>query len=292
MLGALPLGARAAAGAGASVVLPGAEMKKLAGGFGFAEGPTSDTQGNVYFTDQPNDRILRWSTEGKLSTFMQPAGRANGMFMTVSGNLIACADEKNELWSIAPDKTITVLAKGIAGKYFNGPNDVWRAPDGTLYFTDPFYKRTWWDHDVMALDREAVYRLSPDTEQPVLAADGFVRPNGIIGTPDGKHLFVADIAARKTYRYDIGADGSLGNRRLFCERGSDGMTLDEEGNVYLTGKDVEVFDASGRQIDAIAVPERPANVSFGGKDHRTLFITARTSLYAIALRVKGANATK
>ena len=109
VLGALPLSADAADG----VVAPGAKVEKLAGDFKFTEGPTCDADGNVYFTDQPNDRILKWSVDGKLSTFMQPAGRANGMCFDAKGNLLACADEKNELWSIAPDGKETVVLEPV-----------------------------------------------------------------------------------------------------------------------------------------------------------------------------------
>ena len=275
------------------VVAPGAKLEKLAGGFTFTEGPTCDANGNVFFTDQPNNRILEWSVDGKLSTFMEPAGRANGMYFDAAGNLIACADEHNELWSIAPDKKVTVLVKDFAGKYLNGPNDVWVAPGGRMYFTDPFYKRRWWDHDTMALRNEEVYYLAPDRKNLMPVTDDLKKPNGIIGTPDGKQLFVSDIRAAQTWRYDIQPDGSLTNKTFFCGLGSDGMTIDTEGNLYLTGKGVTVFDKDGKQIEQIDVPEKwSANVCFGGKDRKTLFITATESLYSIRLRVMGANAAK
>jgi gluconolactonase len=275
------------------VVVPGATLEKLAGGFAFTEGPTCDARGHVFFTDQPNDRIMEWSADGKLSVFMQPAGRANGMMFDAQGRLIACADEHNQLWSIAPDKSVTVLATNHFGKYFNGPNDVWIAPNGGIYLTDPFYQRSYWDHKTKALPDEAVYYLATDRKTLTLATGGLRKPNGITGTPDGKHLFVSDIAAGKTWRYDVQSDGSLTNKAFFCALGSDGMTMDAEGNVYLTGRGVTVFDAGGREIDHIDVPEGwTANVSFSGADHRTLFITASKAVYAIRLRVKGANAPK
>ena len=276
-----------------SVIAPGAKLEKLAGDLKFAEGPTIDTNGNVFFTDQPNDRILEWSADGKLSTFLQPAGRANGMYFDAKGNLIACADEKNELWTITPGKKVTVLIKDYQGKYLNGPNDVWVAPDGGMYITDPFYKRTWWNHDTMAQDGEQVYYLSPDGKKLARVTNDLKKPNGITGTPDGKKLFVADIGADRTYAYDIQSDGSLTNKTLFCPKGSDGMTIDEKGNIYITGRGVTVFDKTGKQIEHIDVPEPwSANVSFGGKDHQTLFITASKSLYSIRLIVKGANPSK
>lgn len=280
-----------------TVVAPGAKLKKLADGFKFAGGPTCDANGNLYFTDQPNDRILKWSVRGKLSTWMQPAGCVNGMMFDARGNLIACAEAKNELWSIATNKTVTVLASKFDGKIFNAPNDVWVAPGGPLYFTDPFYKRNWADTNLTRVSGENVYFFSADrrTLRPVIG--DFKKPNGLTGTPDGKMLYATDIRDRKTWRYDILPDGSLTNKTRFCGKGADGMTIDELGNVYLcaTGQTngVLVFNPAGEMIDRIAVPARWAsNVSFGGKDHRTLFITAGESLYAVKLRVKGGNPAK
>lgn len=280
-----------------SVIAPGAKLQKLAGGFLFTEGPTCDPNGDVFFTDQPNNRIMKWSVDGKLSVFLQPAGRANGMYFDAKGNLIACCDGLNELWSIAPDKKVTVLVKDYLGKYLNGPNDVWVAPDGAMYLTDPFYRRKWWDHTTMALTNEEVFYLSPDRKKLLRVTDDLKKPNGITGTPDGKTLFVADIQADQTWRYDILPGGSLTNKTLFCAKGSDGMTIDAEGNLYLcatgTTNGVSVFDPAGKLIDHIDVPEKwSANVCFGGKDHKTLFITANTSLYSIQMRVKGANPAK
>jgi gluconolactonase len=280
--------------AGEGVVPPGAKVEKLAGGFQFTEGPTCDAEGNVFFTDQPNNRIMKWSVDGGLSTFLQPAGRANGMYFDHKGNLIACADETNALWSIEPDGTVTVILSEYKGKPLNGPNDVWVRPDGALYFTDPFYPRSWWAHDTMPQDGQHVYFLSADRRQLVRVTDDLGKPNGIIGTPDGKMLYVADIGAGKTYRFDIAPDGNLTRKTLVVEQGSDGMTLDNEGNLYLTGKGVLVFDKTGRQIDQLNVPEESwtGNVSFGAKDKHTLFITASKGLYGVNLRVKGANAAK
>jgi gluconolactonase len=243
--------------------------------------------------DQPNNRIMEWSAEGKLSTFLQPSGYANGMCFDAQGNLIACADEHNALWSITPDKTVTVLVTNFAGKYLNGPNDIWIAPNGGIFLSDPFYKRKWWDHTTMALTNEEVLYLSPDRKSFTRVTEDLKKPNGITGTPDGKNLYVSDIRASQTWRYNIQSDGSLTDKTFFCALGSDGMTIDAEGNVYLTGHGVTVFDKDGKQIDHIDVPEQwSANVCFGGPDHQTLFITASESLYSIELRVKGANAAK
>lgn len=273
------------------VIAPGATVQKLAGDYAFTEGPAADRAGNVFFTDQPNDRIVKWNAaDGQVEDWLKPAGRSNGLYFDGEGNLLACADGKNELWRIAPDKQVTVLLKEFGGKLLNGPNDVWIRPDGGLYFTDPLYARDYWTRDkAMQQDGQHVYFLAKDAAVPVRVATDLRQPNGLIGTPDGKKLYVADIGGRKTYAYDIQADGTLANKRLFCELGSDGMTLDAEGNVYLTGRGVTVFDKTGKQIEQIPVPEGwTANVTFGGKDRKLLFITASKGIYGIHMRVAGA----
>ncbi len=293
LFAALLVLAAGTASSAAGVLAPDAKVERLADGFKFTEGPTADAAGNVYFTDQPNDRILKWSVAGELSTFLQPAGRANGMCFDRQGNLIACADEKNELWSITPDGKWTVLLKEVAGQPMNGPNDVWVRPDGGMYFTDPYYQRPWWQHQKMPQEGQHVYYFPPDRKKPQRVVDDLKQPNGIIGKADGKTLYVADIGDRKTYRFDIQPDGTLKNKTLFCQLGSDGMTIDAEGNLYLTGKGVFVFDPSGKQIDHLEVPESwTANVCFGGKDRQTLFITASKGLYAARLRVRGGDPAK
>src|SRR6266516_4324351 len=145
--GSLLLPLQAAPG---EIIAPGATVQKLSSAFQFTEGPAVDRQGNVYFTDQPNDRILKWSSaDSSISTFLQPAGRANGMYFDRQGNLIACADENNQLWSIAPSGKVAVLVKDYQGKLLNGPNDVWVRPDNGLYFTDPLYQRPYWKRGPM-----------------------------------------------------------------------------------------------------------------------------------------------
>jgi gluconolactonase len=275
------------------IIAPGAKLEKLSGEFSFTEGPTCDAAGNIFFTDQPNNRIMKWGVDGKLSTFLQPAGRANGMYFNAQGNLIACADEKTELWSITPDGKHTVLAGEFGGKHLNGPNDVWVCPNGSLYITDPFYKRDWWEYSARPQEGEHVYYLAADGKSLKQVTTDLQKPNGITGTPDGKKLIVADIGANKTWTYDILPDGSLTNKVLRCPAGSDGMTIDTEGNVYTCGNGVTVFAPDGKKLTHIAVPEGwTANVSFGGKDHKTLFITASKGFYSIQTRFKGGNPSK
>jgi len=272
------------------VVVTGEKLVKLAGDFNFTEGPAADKAGNVFFTDQPNDRIMKWSVDGKLTTFLQPSGRSNGLYSDLQGNLIACADENNELWLIDPSGDRTTILDNYEGRLLNGPNDVWVRPqDNAIYFTDPFYRRDYWKRGPMEQDGQHVYYVSPDRKTVKRVVNNLTQPNGIVGTPDGATLYVADIGAGKTFVFDINEDGTLKNKRLFCAMGSDGMTIDNEGNIYLTGRGVTVFDREGNQIDTISVPETwTANVCIGGRDRKTLFITASKGLYAIKLRVRGA----
>lgn len=270
------------------VVAKGAHLRELSSEFKFTEGPAVDNEGNVFFTDQPNDRIMKWSPDEGITVFMENTGRSNGLYFDRDGNLLACADQKNELWMIDKNKHVTVLVKDYKGKKFNGPNDLWVDPKGGIYFTDPFYKRDYWSRTEKEIEQENVYYLSPDRKTLTMVMDDFKRPNGIVGKADGTTLYVADIGAGKTYAFTIQEDGSLSDRRLFAGMGSDGMTIDKKGNVYLTGKGVTVFDPDGKEIDHIAV-DAPwtANVCFGGKNGKTLFITASKSVYALQMKVKG-----
>jgi gluconolactonase len=209
------------------------------------------------------------------------------LYFDNSGQLIACSEEENQLWAIDPDnKSVNVLHKGYEGKKFNGPNDLWIAPDGGIFFTDPYYQRSWWDHNELPQDGQHVYYLKEGNL--IRVTEDLVQPNGIIGTPDGKILYVADIKAKKTWRYTIGPEGNLLDKKLFADMGSDGMTIDNKGNIYLTGDGVTVFNPEGEKIEHIKVDERwTANVCFGGKNHKMLFITASNSIYGLDMKVRG-----
>ena len=272
------------------VVAPGAKLTLISDGFKFTEGPAVDRAGNVYFTDQPNNRIMKWSVDGKVTVYKENAGRSNGMYFDRKGNLYACADEKNELWRISPSGKVTVLVKDYQGKLLNGPNDLWIRPDGGIYFTDPFYKRDYWKRGAKEQDGEHVYFLSANRKKLIRVTEDLLQPNGLIGTPDGKTLYVADIRGRKTYSYTMNKDGKLTDKKLFADMGSDGMTIDNEGNVYVVGKGVTVYNSHGEKIDYIPVSKPwTANITFGGKDRSMLFITASDSVYSIQTRVHGVN---
>lgn len=273
-----------AADGDSGLIAPGAEVEKLAGGFVFTEGPACDAEGNVYFSDIPNNRIHKWSIGGKLTTFRENSGGANGLYFDSKGNLLACEGGSRRLTSISPDsKKVAVLAGSFDDKKLNSPNDLWIDPHGGVYFTDPRYG----SQEGLEQDGFHVYYLSPDRKQLVRVIDNLVMPNGIVGTADGKLLYVADPGDRKIYVYHIQSDRSLTGRKLFAPQGSDGMTLDEKGNVYLTSGTVTIYDPAGKKIAAIKTPEGPANVCFGGKDRRTLFITARKGFYSIRMNVRG-----
>jgi len=273
----------------AQILSPDAELSLISDQFTFTEGPAADSEGNVLFTDQPNDQIVRYDFKtNEISTWLKPAGRSNGLFYASEQRLIACADNQNELWEIdTSSKEKRVLAKTYRGRNFGGPNDCWVDQDGAIYFTDPLYKRPYWTQTIPDDHPRGVYRVAPDGEVTQVAGD-LVQPNGIIGDPQQRILYVADISAGKTYRYRIAEDGTLQEKTLFCESGSDGMTIDREGNVYLTGRGVTVFNPKGEKITNIPVPRGwTANVTFAGPDRRHLFITAGDSVFVIKTEMQG-----
>jgi len=274
----------------ASIVKKGASLIKIGSGFLFTEGPAVDKMGNVYFTDQPNNTIVKWSANsGQLSVFSDDAGRSNGLYFDQNGHLLACADMDNQIWSFSTDGKHKVLLDNYDGKKLNGPNDLWIHPNGGIFFTDPLYKRKYWTRNPeMQQSGEYVYFLPRDGNKAEKVETTLVKPNGIVGTANGKVLYVADIGGKKTYVYRITKDNQLVDKKLFAEMGSDGMTIDQKGNVYLTGDGVTVFNKKGVKMAHFPVPARwTANVCFGGTDKSTLFITAMDGLYTLEMNVKG-----
>jgi gluconolactonase len=256
--------------------------------FAFTEGPAVDKKGNIFFTDQPNNKIWKYDTDGKLSVFMDSAGRANGTYFDRKGNLIVCADEHNQLWKISADGKVKVLLKTLNGKLFNGPNDLWIDKKGGIYFTDPYYQRDYWTRTKSELEGQKVYYLSNSSLQPEIADESLKKPNGIVGTPDGNYLYVADIGDGKIYKFNIDTDGTLDDRQVFVQQGADGITLDERGNLYLAGKGITIYNPKGQQIGHIDIPEPwSANVCFGGKNRDVLFITASKAIYTLKMNVRG-----
>jgi len=270
-----------------NIIARNAVVEKAGTGYTFTEGPAVATDGKVYFTDQPNDRIYVWDEKKGIALWLEGTGRSNGMYFNDKGQLVTCADEKNQLAYFDENKKLVVLHEGFEGKHLNAPNDLWIAPGGGIYFSDPYYHRKWWPEGHSEVqDVRGVYYLSPSGEIKRVI-DDFKTPNGLIGTPDGKILYVADIQDKKIWKYDIQKDGSLTNKTFFAPKGSDGMTIDNKGNVYLTSGKVWIYSPEGELTEEIEVPESPSNVVFGGKNRKTLFITARKSVYTLEMKVKG-----
>ncbi|OYX23925.1 MAG: hypothetical protein B7Z06_09575 [Flavobacteriales bacterium 32-35-8] len=289
------------------------QLTTLGEGFAFTEGPAVDKHGNVFFTDQPNDRIYKWSANtGTVSLFLEGTGRANGMAFDKDGNLIACADMYGELWKIFPDGSHEVLIDNYNGKLLNGPNDVWINPiTGGMYITDPIFPRGYWDvDDPRVQDWEPnhseqadsgkgghVYYLAPGATELVRVTtmtewndDSW--PNGIVGTPDGKKLYVNQWSYNGSggiWSFDINPDGTLSNINTFVPGLNflDGMSMDDEGNVYVSGgPGVRAYDPSGSKILEIPV-NGPTNNVFAGQNNKELFITSQTFISSIKMNVKG-----
>ena len=263
------------------------QPKVISSQFTFTEGPAADTSGNVYFTDQPNGKIYFWNWKtNKIELFLDKTGRANGTYFDKNDDLITCSDENGEIWKISKNKEITVLSKGFEGKRLNGPNDLWIDESGGIYFTDPLYERDYWKNFKAEIpEKNLYYRNQTGT---ITKLETFVQPNGIIGSEKLKRLYVSDINAGKTYVYQILGEGKLSAKKLFCEMGSDGMTLDSKGNLYLTGKGVTIFNNKGEKISNIPIPEEwTSNVTFGGENNSTLFITASKSVYTLQMNISG-----
>jgi len=265
------------------------EVEKLAGDFKFTEGPAADVQGNVYFTDIPENKIYIWTLEDSLKTYREESNGANGLYFDEDQNLWTCEGGKLRITRTSPEGEYTPIATQYNEKEFNRTNDIWINPKGGAYFTDPKYGN---DQDQLPQGSMQVYYISSDNDSVSRVTEDLIKPNGLIGTPDGKTLYITDPGAEKTYQYTIENDGQLSDKKLFVEFGGDGMTIDEQGNVYLTtsGKpQVDIFSPQGELLKTIKVPEQPSNVSFGGKERNQLYITARTSLYRVKLNKSGVN---
>jgi gluconolactonase len=283
-------------------------------GFSFTEGPAVDKHGNVFFTDQPNDKIYRWdAVSGKITIFLTGTGRSNGMAFDKKGNLIACADMYGELWKIFPDGSHEVLVDNYEGKLLNGPNDVWINPvTGGMYITDPMFPRDYWDandprkqgweptHSEQASTGKGghVYYLAPGSKKLIRVTtqadwDADSWPNGVVGTPDGKKLYVNKWYYDNlggTWVFDINPDGTLSNMKKFIDMGGDGMSMDSRGNIYISnGFGVTAFDPSGNKIFNVPTgPNGGTNNVFAGRDNKLLFITGDADrVTSLKMNVKG-----
>ena len=278
-----------------------AQIERIAGGFAFTEGPLWRGD-HLLFSDIPNNRIVRWEEgpEGpSVSTFRTPSGRSNGLTLDKQGRLIACEHQGRRVSITQADGSVELLAEYYDGKRLNSPNDVAIRSDGIVYFTDPPYGLLPWpgsgDAEIPSeIGFNGLYRVLPDGTVELLA-DDFVRPNGLAFSVDESILYVDDTHARHIRAFDVAADGSLSNDRVFFtylgvadEHGPDGMKIDVEGNLWVTGPgSTWVVSAEGEALGRIRPPEHPANLAFGGSDWKTLFMTADTSVYRLRVNVAG-----
>jgi gluconolactonase len=259
-------------------------LKKVQSGLTFTEGPAADADGNIYFVDIPAERILKWTwADGKITVYKEKSGQANGLIFDAKGRLVICEMGNNRVTRDDMKGNITVLADSYNGKKLNMPNDLWIDSKGGIYFSDFTGPGTTNEGGLQ------VYYISPDGKTVSRATNDLVAPNGLIGTPDGKTLYITDPGAKKTYSYKINPDATLTDKKVFCEQSTDGFKLDEKGNLYFTGDTgITIFSPKGEKIDEIPMSGRCANLTFGGKDRKTLFIAGGDSVYTLEMAVKGA----
>ena len=266
------------------------EPEQLATGFQFTEGPIWHPQGWLFFSDIPADTIYRWSPTNGVEVYLRPSQHSNGLTLDKQGRLVACEHSGRRVSSMANDCTMTTLVSEYQGMRLNSPNDLVFHSSGSLYFTDPNYGI---EPQESELGFQGIFRLNIDGTLELLISD-FDGPNGLVFSPDESTLYVGDSRRRKTWAFEHRSDGSIREGSIFIdqdveERGNtDGMKVDVEGNVYITGGGgIWVVEPTGRHIGTIAFPEQPANLAFGDPDGLSLYVTARTSLYRIRMKIPG-----
>jgi gluconolactonase len=268
-----------------------AKLQTVATGFGFTEGPMWDAAGFLYVSDETINKIFRVHPDGKKEEVIA-LGDPDGNTFDRQHRLIDCASVLRAIIAVTPEGKYKILADRYDGKKFNSPNDVIVGPDGALYFTDPTL-------DLVAGEKQeipfqGVYRLDGKGNVRLLTKD-LTQPNGLAFSPDGKHFYIDDSEQRNIRVYDAASDGTLSNGRIFGEEPGakhdgvpDGIKVDKNGNLFVTGpRGIWVWDAQGNHLGTIALPEQPANLTWGDKDYRTLYITATTSVYRLELKTQG-----
>jgi sugar lactone lactonase YvrE len=269
-------------------------VERVATGFGFTEGPLWHPDGVLYFVDIRRSQLLRWQPGKGVEVVRENTGEGNGLTFDRQGRLIMCEGENRRVSQTAADGTVVPLAERWQGKRLNRPNDVVCRADGSIYFTDPGMRVP---PEERELESSPVFRVAPDGTLSIATID-CEYPNGLAFSPDERTLYVANTRTRMfIHAFDVQPDGSLANHRSFASMSSpeegvpDGMKVDVEGRIFCTGPGgTWVFDPSGNHLGTIRSPEIPANCAFGGPDYRTLFLTARTSLYSVRVKVPGIKA--
>jgi gluconolactonase len=269
------------------------EVERLATGYQFLEGPVwNSTGGFLLFSDIPANRIYKWVPDGSVTVFREPSGNSNGLTFDRRGNLIICEHGTRRLSMLDKNGGYKVLADRYRDKRLNSPNDVAVKSDGKIYFTDPPYGIK---QNQQELTFQGVYSLDVEKEKLTLLSDDFDRPNGLAFSPDEKVLYIADSSNRRHVRaFEVENNGGLNHGSVFAEIRSelpgnpDGMKVDVEGNLYVAAAGgIWVFSAQGEHLHIINTPETPANLAWGARDWRSLFITAGTSLYRVKVKAKG-----
>ncbi|WP_414661794.1 SMP-30/gluconolactonase/LRE family protein [Horticoccus sp. 23ND18S-11] len=282
----------------ARCVPAGATVKKVAGDMGFIEGPVwIASDGHLVFSDIPGNELKRWSAKEGVTTFRKPSANANGNTLDAAGRLLTCEHTGRRVAVQEKDGTVRTIVDAFEGRKLNSPNDVVVHSDGSIWFTDPEYglktNPTTKQREGKEQPGNYVYRHDPKSGRTTAVVKDFVQPNGLAFSPDEKKLYIADSGAPRHIRiFDVAADGTLSGGRVFCtidQGGPDGIRVDRDGRVWSSAGDgVHIFAADGRRLGKILTPEGPANLCFGGADGRTLFMTARKSLYSIQVSVTGA----
>jgi gluconolactonase len=268
-----------------------AKLSVVGTGFGFTEGPVWDQAGFLYVSDETINKIYRLHLDGKKEE-VTALGDPDGNTYDRQHRLIDCASVLRAIIEVTPDGKYKILADHYDGKKLNSPNDVIVGPDGALYFTDPTL-------DLVAGEKQeipfqGVYRLDAKGNIQLLTRD-LTQPNGLAFSPDGKRFYVDDSEKRNIRVYDVAPDGTLRNGRIFGEEPGgkgdgvpDGIKVDKDGNLFVTGpKGIWVWDSKGNHLGTIVMPEQPANLNWGDKDYRTLYITATTSVYRLEMKTQG-----
>lgn len=279
-----------------------ASVKKLAGDLMFTEGPVwIRAESALVFSDIPKDELKRWTAQAGVTTYRQPSRNANGNTLDRSGRLLSAEHSGRRVAIQEKDGTVRTLVDSFEGKKFNSPNDIVVHSDGSVWFTDPEYglktNPTTKQREGKEQAGNYVYRHDPKTGTTRALVKDFVQPNGLAFSPDEKTLYVADSGSPRHIRaFNVGADGTLSGGRVFCtidKGGPDGIRVDEAGRVWSSAGDgIQIFAVDGKRIGKILVPEAPANLCFGGENGKTVFITARKSLYAIDVSVREAAAAR
>ena len=281
----------------ASVVGDAVEFERLGTGFLFTEGPLWHRRDKyLLFSDMPGDVMRKWTAQDGVTVFRQPCNKSNGLTWDRQGRLLICEHATSRVTRTEADGGQTVIATHHQGKELNSPNDIVVKSDGGIYFSDPTYGRA----EYYGVPREpqlgfrGVYRAEPEGGGLTLLADDFGQPNGLCFSPDERRLFVNDTDRKHIRVFEVRADGTLENSRVWAETtgegagAPDGMKMDSAGNIYCCGPGgIHVFDPGAVCLGVIQVPEYTANFCFGDDDLRSLFITASTSLYRIRVQVPG-----